>query len=154
MSLDERRVRKLIFKAWQVGVASVGFEHMGDEDFVGVREKGLVDFGAADEVDRAADVRKFCEFIRAMDYLRAGCGPVRIAGEHDVAALGQGAADRLKSFAAHHDRVTACGAFEKCEVLGQVPWQRAIAADHAIGGHGDDGDEVHGEENYQSVPSP
>ena len=127
---------------------------MGDEDFVGVREKGLIDFGAADDVDRTSDVREFCEFFRAVDHLCAGGGPIRIAGEHDVAALGQGAADRLESFAAHHDRVTAGGAFEKCEVLGQVPWQRAIAADHAIGGHGDDGDKVHGEKNYQSVPSP
>ena len=72
MCLDERRVGKLIFKARQVGVASVGFAHMSDEKSVGQRKKCPIDLGATDQVDCAIDARKFCEFIGTVNDFRAG----------------------------------------------------------------------------------
>jgi hypothetical protein len=60
-----------------------------------------------------------------------------IAGEHDVAAFGQGSADRFVGFPSHHDRVAGGGFFEKREVFRQMPRQCAIAADHPLFGHGD-----------------
>lgn len=79
-----------------------------------------------------------------MDEVGFGDLQVGIAGEDDVLALGEGAADGVEGFAPHHDGMAGGLFFEEFEVFGEVPRKGAIASDDAFGGHGNDGGEFHG----------
>ena len=64
-----------------------------------------------------------------------------LAGDDDVGAAGQGAVlggEAVPGFAPHDDGCAECGAFEVCEVFGQVPGHFAVAPDGAVAGAGVD----------------
>jgi hypothetical protein len=99
------------------GNARVAFENMADEQIIQHGQERRVDFRAADDENPAFDSRQVFKLLGPVDHLHALDRPVRIAGQHDVPALGQRAADGFVGFPAHHDRVAGGRPFEEREIL-------------------------------------
>lgn len=109
----------------------------GEEEFGAAREEGGVEFGAADEVEVFSGGRGGDFFESAED---ARTGDLGRSREDPVFTTGEGFSNGVVGFAAHEDDVAEGGAFEKFQVLGEVPRDAALEADGAVAGHGGDGD--------------
>lgn len=130
---------ELVLKGRKEGVAG-GFEvHAGEEDFGAAREERGVEFGAADEVE-------IFPFGRGGDFLEGAknshAGDFGLAGEDPIFTAGEGFSDRVVGLAAHEDDMAERGAFEKFQILGEVPRDAAFEANRAVAGHRDDGDHI------------
>ena len=91
-----------------------------DNDTVDQRQGLFVDLSATDDKGRqVADQGN--RFFQGADSVDIVVLPVFIAGDNDIAAVGQGASDRVECLPAHDDRMSGCGAFKVCQILGQVP---------------------------------
>jgi hypothetical protein len=95
------------------------------------------DVGAADHRGFLAPCGRQC-FGYGHGPLRPWRLPVAIAGEHDVAATGQGRIEAFEGLAAHDHRLAVGERLEVPQVRRNVPGQPAILADRAIGGAGID----------------
>ena len=138
MGFDDFDVWEIGLKGGEVGIALVGVVDVADQPFINAVAESAVNFRSADDEDFLIRDR---DLGGAVDDIDALVFPIAIAGEDDVATLGEGSANRFEGFSAHHDGVAEGGFFEKREILGKMPRQGAIATDEAIRIHGDDGDE-------------
>ena len=109
----------------------------GEEDFGAAGKEGGVEFGAADEVEIFFG-RGLGDFVEGAEDAHAG--DLGRSREDPVFTAGEGFSNGVVGFAAHEDDVAEGGAFEKSEVLGEVPGDAAVEADGAVAGHGGDGD--------------
>ena len=130
---------KLVLEGRQEGVAGCLEVHAGEEDFGAAREECGVEFGAADEV-KIFSLGRGGDFLERAKNLRAG--DFGLAGEDPILASGEGFSDRVVGLAAHEDDMAKRGAFEKFQILGEVPRDAALEADRAVAGHRDDGDHI------------
>src|SRR5450830_412034 len=129
------------------GVAVEGVGDLGDDQAVGsAAGQGLGEnLGAADDAGACAGS---CAASQRDGRLERAGGvdpivrPGRIAGDDDVAALGQGPPDRFKGLAAHDDGMAQGDPLVMGEVLRQVPGQLVVDADAALGIHGNNEGEV------------
>ena len=93
--------------------------------------------GSAYDVELAA-VGGFFNGVEGAEH--GNSGDVGLAGDDPIFAAGEWLAERVVGFSSHDDDVTEGGAFEKFQVLGDVPGNSAIGSDDAVAGHGGDGD--------------
>ena len=109
--------------------------NFGKLDPIGQRQRLGKDLRAAehDDVRRIGDAQRF---IQRSGPLGTFDLPLRIAGDHDVAAAGENAGQRIESLAAHHQRLAHGQRLESAEIGRDVPRHRAISADHAVVSHG------------------
>ena len=128
---------EVLLEGGEEGVAG-GFEvHAGEEDFGAAREERGVEFRAADEVE-------IFSFGRGGDFLKgtegSNSGNLGRARENPVITTGEGLSDGVVSFAAHENDMAERRAFEKFQILGEMPRDAAFQADGAVAGHRGDGD--------------
>lgn len=123
-----------------VGIGRCGGIDHGEVEHVGVWEECTVYLSAADY--------EHCPLGGGGGQLQGGFGrlcrfhsvgtEVRVAGDNDVAAVGEGAFwERLKCVAAHHHGVAGGEFLEVLQVLGDVEQEVATAANGgAVGSYG------------------
>ena len=130
---------EVLLEGREEGVAG-GFEvHAGEEDFGAAREERGVEFRTADEVD-IFSLGRGGDFLGGTEDLDPG--NLGRARENPVFTAGEGLSDGVVSFAAHENDMAERRAFEKFQILGEMPRNAAIEADGAVEGHRGDGDHI------------
>ena len=115
VGFDDFNIWEIGLEGGEVGVAFVGFVYVANQPFVDLVAKNTINFGTADDKNFLIG---FGNFGRAVDDIDAVVFPIAIAGEDDVAALGERATDGFKGFSAHQDWMAEGGFFEEREILG------------------------------------
>ncbi len=123
---------------------------MGELDTVGQRQEGAIDFGPADHGDmrRIGDADCLGDAARA---LGAVVGPCLVAGQDDMPPTVEQAGQAVEGLAPHDHRQSHGETLEAPQIGRQMPGQRAVATNRAIGGAGQDKDDlgmVHGASLY------
>ncbi len=130
---------ELIFEGRKKGVSRSIEIYAGEEDFSATREERGVEFGTTDEVE-IFPLRWGGNFLEGAKNLHAG--DFRLAGENPIFAAREGFSDRVLGLAAHEDDMAERGAFEKFQILGEMPRNAALEANRAVPGHRDNGDHI------------
>ncbi len=126
--------------AFELGEEGVTFDVAVDaceEEFGAAGQERGVELGSAYDVELAA-VSGFFNGVEGAEH--GDSGDVGLAGDDPIFAAGKWLAERGVGFSSHDDDVTEGCAFEKFQVLGDVPGNPAIGSDDAVAGHGGDGD--------------
>src|SRR5699024_9503626 len=106
--------------------------YLGGVYFIDQGQALLIDLGAANDANDRSLMAAGDGLLETVTKQ----GPigliVRVAGDDQVLAPGQGAADGLPGFAAHHNGVAQGGLFEMSQIPRQVPGQGIVVADAAV----------------------
>ena len=115
-------------------------------ELVGERERGGVELGAADDVGHGLTVEQAKRFVERPGPLGTVRAPLPVARDDHVSpareraeALGQ----RVPGLATHHDRMAHRELAEVRHVLGQMPGDGSVPADHTAAGDRRDEDDLH-----------
>ena len=141
---DHFIVLKVVLEGREKGVALVGFRDPGDQELVKEGEEKGINLGPPYHEDSGILKLERGERLRGVDHGDAVHGPRLVAGQDNILPPREGPTDGVISFATHHDGVAAGSTLEKLEILGEVPWEVVIQADHPFWSHGYDGGEGHG----------
>ena len=126
-----------VFELGEEGVAFDFAIDAGEEEFGAAGQEGGVELGSAYDVELAA-VGGFCNGVEGTE--DGDSGDVSFAGDDPIFAAGERLAYGVVGFSSHDNDVAEGCAFEKFQVLGDVPRDAAIDSDDAVAGHGGDGD--------------
>lgn len=133
----------LFIEGREEGVALEGPCNAGDDEAIHQRQGFGIDLGAADDEGRGS-ARQRGGLGQRAGCFHPGVLPLGIAGDDDVAAVGQRPADRFEGLAAHQDGMPRGGAFEVGQVFRQMPGQGVADADAVVEVGGDDDGELAG----------
>jgi len=114
VGFDDFDVWEIGLEGCEVGIALVGLVDVADEPFIDAVGECAIDFSSADDEDLFIRDRDLGGIVDDIDTLMR---PIAIAGEDDVAALGERAADGFKGFTSHQHRMAEGGFFEEREVF-------------------------------------
>lgn len=126
-----------VFEFGEEGVAFDFAVDAGEEEFGAAGQEGGVELGSADDVELPA-VGGFCDGVEGAE--DGDSGDVGFAGDDPIFAAGERPAEGVVGFSSHDDDVAESCAFEKFQILGDMPRDAAIDSDDAVEGHGGDGD--------------
>ena len=124
----------------KLGEKSIAFDFpvdAGEEEFRAAGQEGGVELGTAYDVEASA-VRRFFDGVKGAK--QSDSFDVGFPRNDPVFAPRERLPDGVVSFSPHDDDVPERCAFEKFQVLGDVPRNAAIDSDDAVAGHGGDGD--------------
>ena len=97
-----------------------------------------VDLRPADHHQRGIEARRESRLVEGSDDGAIGGLEPRRPGQNEIGPSGQRLADRFVSPAAHEDVLAERQCLEAPQVLTQMPWQPAAAADDIVLRHRDD----------------
>ena len=126
--------------AFELGEEGVAFDiavNACEEEFGAAGQERGVELGSAYDV-KLASVGGLFNCVEGAEH--GDSSDVGLAGDDPIFAAGERLAERVVGFSSHDDDVTEGCAFEKFQVLGDVPGNPAIGSDDAVAGHGGDGD--------------
>ena len=121
---------------WEIDVAREQRAHAREIDPRRQRQRQRIDLGAADDTQLHGASGQCPRLLDAVDIFDAGGGSVRSAAQHQVAPARQRLADRIEGPAPHQQRLAERHGLEVLQIVGQMPWQAAVLADHAVVRHG------------------
>ena len=125
------------FELGEEGVACDVAVDACEEEFGAAGQERSVELRSAYDVELAA-VGGFFNGVEGAEH--GDSGDVGLAGDNPIFAAGEWLAERVVGFSTHDDDVTEGGAFEKFQILGDMPGDPSIGSDDAVAGHGGDGD--------------
>ncbi len=125
------------FELGEEGVACDVAVDACEEEFGAAGQERGVELCSAYDVELAA-VGGFCDGVEGAEH--SDTSDVGLAGDDPIFAAWERLAEGVVGFSSHDDDVTEGCAFEKFQVLGDVPGDSAIDPDDAVAGHGGDGD--------------